>query len=471
MSDGNAPMSVLTRARLNAAVSAILALLVAFGVFYAAWSAYTIRQRSAELAGQLVALGRGQADADRAAGATSDAARERLLRVEARLMGVELFATDAGGTVARSSAASPPASLPLARLARDEGDGARSGVLRTAARVPVLVVSAPGADGTRIVAVQGLREVRAARRGILYLGLAAVLVAAFAAVVLGGALARRLTAPLVRLESAAESVAAGAYGTQVAEEGDAEIASLARSFNRMSAQVAAVSNAQRAFVADVSHEIRTPLTSIRGFAEALLGGVVTDPAEQTRALGVIRDESVRIGEIASTLLALSELDAGAVRIAREPLDVAPLAEALAARFAQTAREASVALEVALEAAAGRPLGDPERLLQAASALIVNALAYTPAGGRVRVSGEATGGRWLLYVDDTGPGIPAEKRDAVFARFSRLDASRASASGGAGLGLAICARLVELMGGTVAAEESPLGGARFVIALPLADDRG
>ena len=70
------------------------------------------------------------------------------------------------------------------------------------------------------------------------------------------------------------------------------------------------------------------------------------------------------------------------------------------------------------------------------------------------------------VDDDGPGIPAEKREAVFERFARLDESRATSSGGAGLGLAICARLTELMGGRIAVEDSPLGGARFVLELPL-----
>ncbi len=122
----------------------------------------------------------------------------------------------------------------------------------------------------------------------------------------------------------------------------------------MSTRVADVYAAQKAFVGDVSHEIRTPLTSIRGFAEALLDGTVTDPDQQRRALGVIRDEAVRIGEVSQTLLALSELEAGAVQVARVPVDLSVLADALRGRFSGAASEAQVCFEVDLPVAE-RPL--------------------------------------------------------------------------------------------------------------------
>ena len=336
-------------------------------------------------------------------------------------------------------------------------------MLRSATGARLLVVSAQIDEGHRLVAIQGLREIRQTQAGILAIGLVALIAAALVAYVAGGVLARRLTAPLVRLEAAAESVAEGAFGTQVTEEGDAETASLARSFNRMSTRVADVYAAQKAFVGDVSHEIRTPLTSIRGFAEALLDGTVTDPDQQRRALGVIRDEAVRIGEVSQTLLALSELEAGAVQVARVPVDLSVLADALRGRFSGVASEAQVCLEVDLPIAA-RPLGDPDRLLQAVSALVANAIAYTPPGGDVRVSACVSEGRWRLRVDDSGPGIPAEQRAEVFDRFSRLDGTGTS---GTGLGLAICKRLVELMGGEVGVGDSDSGGARLEINLPLA----
>ena len=128
-----------------------------------------------------------------------------------------------------------------------------------------------------------------------------------------------------------------------------------------------------------------------------------------------------------------------------PVDTDALADALRSRFAAVAGERGVTLPTSTWPILARPLGDFDRLLQAATALVANALAYAPEGGRVAVGSESVDGRWRLLVDDDGPGVPADRRDSIFERFSRLDESRSSASGGAGLGLAICARLAELMG--------------------------
>lgn len=477
----NERRSVAMRARLYLAGATILALVVAFAVFYVAWSQYTVSARTTELIRQVSALAAGQAVGGGQVQAEGlRGFRDRLFSVQAGLIGAELFLTDGDGTVLASTAASAPASLPLERLApADTATGgsttaaAGSSVLKTGSGVSVLVVAAPiadtGEDGspgtaTRLVAVQGLREIRQAQRGMLAIGLLALAAAALVAWVAGGVLAKRLTAPLVRLKSAAEDVAAGNWGTQVAEEGDIETASLARSFNRMSERVADTYAAQKAFVADVSHEIRTPLTSIRGFAEAMLDGTVKEESQRRRALGVIRDEAIRIDDVSQTLLALSELDAGAVTFVHESIDLVVLGDALRGRFSTTAAQLGIEFTVLLAGNEGTPLGDPDRLLQAVSALVANALAYTPTGGSVRVSECMEGDRWMLAVDDSGPGIPAEKREVVFGRFARLDESRASERGGAGLGLPICRRLVELMGGTVAAGESDLGGARLSIDL-------
>ncbi|MDR3687604.1 MAG: HAMP domain-containing sensor histidine kinase [Coriobacteriia bacterium] len=457
--------SVASRARLYLVLAALIALVVAFAVFAVGWSQYSIRQRADDLSRQVAALAKGQAVASQLATGTTDA-RDRLFKVEAGLIGAELFVTDSAGVVQLASSSSPPTSLPISRLTRVGAEQTRTGTLRNASGAQVLVVASAIDSGHELVAVQGLSEIRSAQAGLLVVAGIALLAAALVAYAAGGLLAKRFTGPLVRLQAAAEEVAGGALGTQVAEEGDAETASLARSFNRMSTRVADAYAAQKAFVGDVSHEIRTPLTSIRGFAEAMLDGTVTQPDARVHALSVIRDEATRIGEVSQTLLALSELDAGAVQIARVPVDLGLVGDALRGRFSAVAEEAGVALDIELPDGL-RPVGDSERLLQALSALVANAIAYTPSGGQVQVSVVLQSETVALRVDDSGPGIPAERREDVFGRFTRLEASRASSGGGAGLGLAICRRLVELMGGTVVAGQSDLGGARFEIELPAA----
>jgi len=232
----------------------------------------------------------------------------------------------------------------------------------------------------------------------------------------------------------------------------------------MSTRVASAYAAQQAFVGDVSHEIRTPLTSISGFGQALLDGTIADEPGTRHAAGVIVHEAGRISEITTTLLSLSQLDAGSVEPLREPVDLAVLADALAGRFATQAAEKEVWLEIEVPADPC-PLADPNRLLQCVSALVDNALIHARPGGEVRVSAWSENSRWRIAVDDDGPGVPPLRRERIFDRFTRLDESRSSESGGSGLGLAICSRLVELMEGSVWAEDGPLGGARFVIELP------
>lgn len=454
--------SFVTRTRLAIAGVSAAVLLLAFAVFSAGWSAFVVDQRTSELSRQLPAIAAAEAVAAESA---SSSVRDSLLRVEAGLLGAALFVTDSTGEVLRASEPdAAPRSLDLTRLGASSQPGVRSATVRGAGGGQVLVVAAPVGDGRQFVAVQRLSEIRAAQAGVLAVGAAGLLVALVFAWFAGGWLARRLTRPLLELEAGAERIAAGEFGAQVVEGGDVEIASLARSFNRMSARVADAHAAQQAFVGDVSHEIRTPLTSITGFSQALLDGTIADDDGRLRAARVIGHEAARIKEITTTLLSLSQLDAGAVEVLREPVDPAVLADTLTGRFGSQAAARGVALTIELPPEP-RPLADPDRLLQCVSALVDNALGYARPGGEVRVS--ACGGelRWSIFVDDDGPGIPPEKRDTVFERFARLDASRSSESGGAGLGLAICARLVQLMEGRVWVEEGPLGGARFVIELP------
>jgi signal transduction histidine kinase len=121
----------------------------------------------------------------------------------------------------------------------------------------------------------------------------------------------------------------------------------------------------------------------------------------------------------------------------------------------------------VEPGLGPVLADRERVGQVLRNLVTNALQHTPAGGRVTVAARPAGGAVAFAVADTGEGIPAEHLPLVFERFHRVDPSRARATGGAGLGLAIVRRLVEAHGGTVAVESEPGRGATFTFTLPLA----
>ncbi len=463
--------SIVGSTRLALVAVATLSALVVFAVFYTAWTRYTLSVRTTELSRQTVALARGlSVGGPLSSDGAPDGVREQLFRVQASLIGARLLVTDDEGTVrvASSGTGTETNKVGIASLGAADENGARSAVRAIEGSGRVLVVAVPiDSSGGWLVALQPASEIAAAGSWVVILLFGSAAVAVLVAWGVASFLAHRLSAPMLRLRQGAEAIAGGEWGYQVAVEGDAEVASLAASFNSMSSRVADAYAAQKHFVGDVSHELRTPITSIQGFAGALLDGTVDDPETAQRFIGVIKQESHRLADLTATLLALADLDAGRVEIAREPVDTSVLAGSLQARHEVAAEASGHSLTIDGLDPGAQPLGDEARILQIASALITNALRYTPAGGDVSVSAEADSTHWRLLVDDSGPGIPPADRAQVFERFVRLDPSRSASGGGSGLGLSICSRLTDLMDGRIWADASPLGGARFVVELPRA----
>jgi signal transduction histidine kinase len=276
-------------------------------------------------------------------------------------------------------------------------------------------------------------------------------------------LARRLTRPLRALTEAAEAIERGELERRVGALGPGEIGALGRAFDAMTEARTRADAARRRMVADVAHELRTPLTHLRCRIEAAQDGLLpSDPG----MLQLLHDEIAHLSRLVQDLQDLAMADAGQLRLELEDVDAAEQVARVAEAASAAARSRGVALEVA-PAPALRVRADVVRLRQVLSNVVDNALAATPTGGRValRVSGEP--GAVQFEVVDSGPGVPAEKRDAVFEPFLRLDAARARSSGGAGLGLAIVRRWVEAHGGRVALDEAPGGGARVRVTLPAA----
>lgn len=461
------------RVRFALLIVGVACIAVTAGVFYTLWSQQTLSLRLTELRRQVGVAAAGVAVTDVIPGsvADTDSARARLLKVEAGLIAARLSVADASGKVLYSTAGtSAVASYPIAALPESPAIDARSGVLEFPGIGRVAIVAVPVAfasaeQPTRyLVGARSLADLGAADRWVALAILAAAVVGLVAAWLLGSVITQRVTGPIVRLTEGSRAVAAGEWGRQVPVEGDDEVAELASAFNEMSRRVGAAYRAQQEFVADVSHELRTPVTSIRGFADAIVDGTVSGSDGINRAASIISSEAGGLAEITATLLALADLDAGTVTMAREPVDVRVLAAALRDRFAMAAADSGALLDVDLDGAG--PLADSQRVLQALSTLVDNAIRHaSPEHGHVRVRAHRLAGRWWAEVDDDGEGVPPHERERVFGRFTRLDAARGP--GGSGLGLAICRRIVELMGGRVWADASPdLGGARFVIELPL-----
>ncbi|MBM3449854.1 MAG: PAS domain-containing protein [Armatimonadetes bacterium] len=221
---------------------------------------------------------------------------------------------------------------------------------------------------------------------------------------------------------------------------------------------------RRDFVANVSHELRTPLASLRAMTETLMGGGLDDAVFARRFFGQMLAEIERLSRLVGDLLDLSMLESEGVRLRRVTVPTRDLLEGVARRFSLDAATRSTTLTVEADEAIALT-ADRDRLEQAVSNLVENALKYTPTGSHVRLSAARSGDAVQIVVEDDGPGIPAAHLQRVFERFYRADPSRSRRSGGTGLGLAIVKHVVSVHGGRAEAFNRPEGGARFVLTLP------
>jgi signal transduction histidine kinase len=216
------------------------------------------------------------------------------------------------------------------------------------------------------------------------------------------------------------------------------------------------SSRQRQFVADASHELRTPLTAIRGQLEVLARNESPDATDVRRVEGVVMVEVTRIERLVDDMLSLARLDEG------EPLHMHELElPGFLRRFGDEPALGPLSLG---ELPVGALRADPDRLTPVIRNLVANARRHAGPAGTVALSADAGDGRLAVRVDDDGPGIPAGERERVFDRFQRSAAARDRVSGGSGLGLPIARSIVELHGGRIWIEDSPLGGARVVFEL-------
>lgn len=300
------------------------------------------------------------------------------------------------------------------------------------------------------------REIRHALVRNAWIGVALAVVSAFAVAVV---VARLVSRPIEALTAAATQLAGGRRDVRVGL-GDApgELGALSVAFDRMAESVEEEDRLRRQLVADVAHEVRTPLSILQGTTEALVDGVA-EPTPET--LASLHEEVLRLGRLVGDLEILAAADAAGLRLDRRPMDLAEQVATVLAGAGATADAADVRLVHALAPA---PLdADPGRIRQLTTALLANALAYTPAGGTITVRTTQTTDAAVLEVTDTGPGIDPDDLPHVFERFYRGRRTRAVA--GSGIGLAVAQELAAAHGGRITAENQHPSGASFRVELP------
>ena len=345
------------------------------------------------------------------------------------------------------------------------GDGYSTVALPDVGNLRLLkrLVRLPGGERVTVGVGEPLATVAHAQRGVARAFILAGILALAGAVLASYLIGTRVSRPLRRMAAVAARVDAGDLHPRIHDPGAGgdEVRVLTDAFNHMLDRLTDAFAGQRAFVADASHELRTPLTVIRGQLEVLAAQPSPPPEEVRRVERLVQAEIARISRLVDDLLLLANAEQTQF-LRTEPIDLPTYVGELWDGMSLLARR-----DFALgPVPAGRLRADPDRLAQALRNLVANAIEHTSEGGSVRMSVERSGrGSIRFLVDDDGAGIPADQRERIFDRFHRVDVARDRASGGTGLGLAIVRAIAEAHGGSVAAGDSPGGGARVSLELP------
>lgn len=275
-------------------------------------------------------------------------------------------------------------------------------------------------------------------------------------------LARILLVPVRRMARATHRLASGDYQTRVRVGTPDEIGRLARDFNRLAHNLERHEQWRRELMADVSHELRTPLAVLRGEIEALQDGLRPLDAG---ALGSLAHEVGQLSQLIDDLYELSLADVGALNYHMAPVELSALVtqavDAVRDRFQRGGLSIDARIEPGLNLQ-----GDERRLVQLMSNLLENSLRYTDRPGQVRIRAFRTRDAIELEVADSAPGVAPEHLPRLFERLYRAEASRSRQHGGAGLGLAICRRIVQAHGGRITASASELGGLAIRVTWPV-----
>lgn len=228
----------------------------------------------------------------------------------------------------------------------------------------------------------------------------------------------------------------------------------------------AADRAKTDFLATMSHELRTPLNSIIGFTDLLLQEVQGPIAPAQREdLTAVASSARHLLALINDILDLSKVEAGRMELALAPLEPAAVFAELQEVAHGLPRAPGVVLDLDLVPGTPRPVADPKRLRQVGLNLLSNAIKFTERGRVELRLDPAPDGRFRLRVADTGPGIPAEHQERIFEPFCQLDQGAGRQHQGTGLGLTICRRMVDLMGGELRLESEPGRGSTFTVVLP------
>jgi two-component system sensor histidine kinase BaeS len=293
----------------------------------------------------------------------------------------------------------------------------------------------------------------------------AALVAILTGVALGYFFSRLISGPMRQLTLAARKVATGDFSQRVSTKTDDEIGEVSVAFNTMAEQLETKEKSRRQLLADIAHELRNPLSIIQGNLEAWLDGVITPAPDQVAS---VYDETVLLSRLITDLRDLSLAEAGQLRLYQKATELSEFIFAEIASVQTRCQEKQISISAELPTGLPFVFIDKDRIRQVLHNLVDNALRYTATGGTIKIGADYARPDWVtVSVSDTGAGIAPKDLPHVFDHFYKADRSRQRGHGGAGIGLAMVERMVELHGGMVWVKSRKGKGTTFYFTLPVA----
>lgn len=319
--------------------------------------------------------------------------------------------------------------------------------------------------GGSIIVSVAVPHIEAAQKAIIGFFVISTLISILIELVLLIYFTKRLTDPLVELQKAAAKVAAGDFSYRITKKSNDEIGMLVESFNSMTEALANLDSMRNDFIASVSHELRTPMTSIGGFIDAILDGVIPDD-KRDHYLGIVKSEITRLTSLVNELLNMARLQSGATKLKFEYVDINRIAIDVIDKLEPIISEKQLNTDVNFEHTEEFAWADVSTIDRVFINLIQNATKFTNSGGTITVHTARTRNAVEVTVEDTGKGIPPEEQKMVFERFYKTDKSRGLDKKGMGLGLALCKSIMKAHGTDIRVESELNVGSKFIFTLPL-----
>lgn len=284
------------------------------------------------------------------------------------------------------------------------------------------------------------------------------------ALILVAVLTKHLTKPMKQMTIAAKKIALGEFTDRINVKGKDELSKLTESFNHMVAALENLEKMRRDFIGNVSHELRTPITTIKGFVDGIIDGVIP-PEKHEYYLKIVKDEISRMQDLVNDLLSLAKLQAGEVNIELSYFDINEVIRRCVISLQQIILDKDLEFNAVFETERMFVNADLESIQRVILNLIHNAVKFTPRNGVITAKTHYEKGKVVISIEDTGKGIAKEDLTNVFERFYKADKSRSEDRTGLGLGLAIVRNIINMHAETIEVESEEGQGTKFIFTLP------